>query len=265
MHDNLHGNFARGGAAGHDRRRPAAINTPGAPAPWTAPDIFGAFFQPTGAADVASLNAHYNHFEFEAADGSLGTTGDPGTTTAAIAARILFTMGCHGGLNVADTLGGSGGTYLDWPQLYSQDQVAMYIANTGFGYGDSESVALSERLLSLFAKNLHSDASSVGEQWAAALQQYFGTAGAYDVYDEKVMEETTFYGLPFWHFGTPGTAPAFTPVTTTADAVTGSQVKVLSFPSAGALQQTQFGLYRPNLPLSSQEVTSPRCRRAASG
>ena len=33
----------------------------------------------------------------------------------------------------------------------------MYIANTGFGYGDSASVALSERLMSLFAKNLHSD------------------------------------------------------------------------------------------------------------
>ena len=165
-------------------------------------------------------------------------------------------MGCHGGLNVADTLGGSGGTYLDWPQLYSQDQAAIYIANTGFGYGDSESVALSERLLSLFAKKLHSDASTVGEQWAAALQQYFATAGAYDVYDEKVMEETTFYGLPFWHFGTPGNAPASTPVTTTADAVTGSQVKVLGFPSAGAIQQTQFGLYRPNLPLSSLDVTS---------
>ena len=254
--DNLRGNFGtatvQATIGGH-----AAINTPGAQSPpWTAPDVFGAFFQPAGAADVASLNAHYNHFAFEAADGSLGTTGDPGTTTAAIAARILFTMGCHGGLNIADTIGGAGGRSLDWPQLYSQDQVAMYIANTGFGYGDSTSVALSERLLSLFAKNLHSDANSVGEEWAAALQQYFGTAGAYDVYDEKVMEETTFYGLPFWHFGTPGTAPVFTPVTTTADAVTGSQVKVISFPSAGALSQTQFGLYRPNLPLSSLEVTS---------
>jgi hypothetical protein len=37
------------------------------------------------------------------------------------------------------------------------------------------------------------------------------------------MEETTFYGLPFWHFGTPGTAPAFTPLTTTADAATGAR------------------------------------------
>ena len=46
-------------------------------------------------------------------------------------------MGCHGGLNVPDTLGGSGGRYLDWAQLYSTKQVAMYIANTGFGYGDT--------------------------------------------------------------------------------------------------------------------------------
>ena len=81
-------------------------------------------------------------------------------------------MGCHGGLNVADTLGGSdspGEPYLDWPEQYAQDQAAMYIANTGFGYGDTASVALSERLLSLFARNLHSNADSVGEQWAETL------------------------------------------------------------------------------------------------
>jgi hypothetical protein len=117
-------------------------------------------------------------------------------------------------------------------------------------------VALSERLLSLFAQNLHSDANSVGEEWAAALQQYFATAGAYDVYDEKVMEETTFYGLPFWHFSAPGTAPAFTPFTTTTDAATGSQVKILPYTGAGLPTHTQFGLYRPNLPITSQEVTS---------
>jgi hypothetical protein len=255
VHDNLHQNQLTAVQQDSINGR-STINNPGALNPWTAADIFGSFFQPSGAADIASLNAHYNHFEFEAADGTLGSTGDPGTTTAAIAARILFTMGCHGGLNVADTLGGAGGRYLDWPQLYAQDAAAMYIANTGFGYGDSTSVALSERLLSIFAKNLHSDASSVGEQWAAALQQYFATAGAYDVYDEKVMEETTFYGLPFWHFGTPGTAPAPTTVTTTADPVTGSQVKTIAFPAAGALSQTQFGLYRPTLALSSIDVTS---------
>ena len=43
-------------------------------------------------------------------------------------------MGCHGGLNVSDTLGGPTSPvnkYLDWPQLYARDQAAMYIANTG--------------------------------------------------------------------------------------------------------------------------------------
>ena len=132
----------------------------------------------------------------------------------------------------------------------------MYIANTGFGYGDTASVALSERLLALFAKNLHSDSGSVGEEWVNALQQYFATAGAYDVYDEKVMEETTFYGLPFWHFSTAGSSPRFTPLTTTADSVTGTQSATFTLPDSGATTQTQFGLYRPNLPITSQQVTA---------
>ena len=133
--------------------------------------------------------------------------------------------------------------YLDWPELYARDQAAMYIANTGYGYGDSASVALSERLLALFAKNLHSDAGSVGEEWVDALQQYFATAGAYDVYDQKVMEETTFYGLPFWHFSTAGSSPSFTPLTTTADPITGTQSATVSFPASGDTTQSQFGLY----------------------
>ena len=43
----------------------------------------------------------------------------------------------------------------------------------------------------------------MGERAAAVLRD----RGAYDVYDEKVMEETTFYGLPFWHFSRAGLEP----------------------------------------------------------
>jgi hypothetical protein len=199
-----------------------------------------------------SLDAHYNQYELEAAAGDLANSGN---ASAALAARILFTMGCHGGLNIADTLGGTTGKYLDWPELYAQKQAAMYIANTGYGYGDTASVALSERLLALFAKNLHSDSGSVGEEWVNALQQYFATAGAYDVYDEKVMEETTFYGLPFWHFSTAGSSPTFTPLTTSVDPLTGTQSANVTFPTS-ATTQSQFGLYRPVLPITSQQVTS---------
>ena len=124
-------------------------------------------------ASIVSLNGHYNQYELESADGTSRTPRQ--ATSANLAARILFTMGCHGGLNIADTLPGGNptsrpGKYLDWPELYAKDQAAMYIGNTGFGYGDTASVALSERLLALFAKNLHSDSGSVGEQWADALR-----------------------------------------------------------------------------------------------
>jgi hypothetical protein len=226
-------------------------------APWTASDVLSAALASASPApSIVSVEGHYNQYELESASGNLANSGQ---ATAALAARILFTMGCHGGLNISDTLGSPTSPvnkYLDWPQLYGQDQAAMYIANTGFGYGDTASVALSERLMSLFAKNLHSDSGSVGEEWVSSLQQYFATAGAYDVYDEKVMEETTFYGLPFWHFSTAGSSPSFTPLTTTADPITGTQSATISFPGSGATTQSQFGLYRPNLPITSKQVTS---------
>jgi hypothetical protein len=225
-------------------------------APWNANDVLTSALQSSNPPSIVSIDAHYNQYELESAAGDLANSGQ---ANAAMAARILFTMGCHGGLNISDTLSGGtapGGKYLDWPQLYGQDQAALYIANTGYGYGDSASVALSERLMSLFAKNLRSDSGSAGEEWVNALQQYFATAGAYDVYDEKVMEETTFYGLPFWHFSGAPSGPTFTPITTSADsAFGGTQTALVTFPT-NATSGTQFGLYRPNLPIRSQQVTS---------
>jgi Tol biopolymer transport system component len=227
-------------------------------APWTAADVVTAALAATATPpSILAVNAHYNQYELEAANGGLANSGQGASN---LAARILFTMGCHGGLNIPDQLGTPPTTgankYLDWPELYAHDQVAMYIANTGYGYGDTASVALSERLMSLFAKNLRSDSGSVGEEWVNALQQYFATAGAYDVYDEKVMEETTFYGLPFWHFTGAPSGPSFTPLATSADPVTGTQSATITFPGTGATTGTQFGLYRPNLPITSQQVTS---------
>jgi hypothetical protein len=256
VRDNLKNNFSVTPAASVGAN-PAITDPAVLPAltPWSATDLRSSFFQSASPADIASLNAHYNHYELAAADKSLATTAD---ALAPLMSRILFTMGCHGGLNVPDTLGPAGppgAKYLDWPQLYATKLAAMYVANTGYGYGDSESVALSERLMSLFAKNLHSDASSVGEQWAATLQQYFATAGAYDVYDAKVLEEATFYGLPFWHFSTAGTAPAYTPLATAPDAVFGTQSANVVLGS-GVADPTQFGLYRPLVSIASREVTS---------
>jgi hypothetical protein len=216
---------------------------------WTSDDAKTGFLRNLAASPgLGAINGHYNHYELEAADGSLAAASD---AIIDATGRILFTMGCHGGLNVP----GSTGQAQDWAEVWGSKKVAMYLANTGYGYGDSASVALSERLMALFAKNLHSDAGTVGEQWVNALHQYFATAGAYDVYDEKVMAETTFYGLPFWHFQSPANAPPPPLLPTATDPATGSPAATVPF-NPTSDQHDQHGLYRPILKLRSQEVTS---------
>ena len=134
-----------------------------------------------------------------------------------IAGRIVFNMGCHGGLNIPDLLSGDAARKKDWVDSYLQSKNAVYIANTGFGYGDTVTVALTERLLKLFGEKLNSANTSIGEQWVDTLQTYYLTAGDYDVFDEKAMIEATFYGLPFYHFRVPGTTTPPTPPTTTPE------------------------------------------------
>ena len=148
VHDNLKANFAGLSTLDSFTSGDPAINFPGLPNPWTANDVLTSALESSSAPSIISVDAHYNQYEFESASGDLANsgqaTGEPG------AARILFTMGCHGGLNISDTLGAatSPGTSTSTGRSSTRsDQAAMYIANTGYGYGDSASVALSERLL----------------------------------------------------------------------------------------------------------------------
>ena len=84
--------------------------------------------------------------------------------------------------------------------------MAVYVANTGYGVGDTSSVAYSERLMGLYAKLLDGSLS-VGQALAYAKQAYYGSLGAVGVYDFKILQETAFYGLPFWKLAT-ATPPA---------------------------------------------------------
>ena len=79
-------------------------------------------------------------------------------------------------------------------------KAAVYVGNTGFGYGDTDLIDLSERLMDHFANNINSG-GSIGEQWVRALHQYYAEPSNYDVLDEKVMIEANMYGLPFYDFG----------------------------------------------------------------
>ncbi len=257
------------------------ISPTGAPNQWARNDFLAKSFEKTDGAgnpavpDIMSPNAHYSHWLAQPAGpspisniGQMVTTADvPGADK--IAGRIVFNMGCHGGLNIPDLLTGDAARKKDWVDSYLQARNAVYIANTGFGYGDTVTVALTERLLRLFGQKLNSNATSVGEQWIDALQTYYLTAGDYDVFDEKAMIEATFYGLPFYHFKTPGNTPPPTPPTTTPEdgldvaSLPPLQPTPVSHTLADGRRYWEIARntlnvpYRPVTPLLAREVTVP--------
>ena len=78
--------------------------------------------------------------------------------------------------------------------------------------------------MSIFSDRLD-EARPIGEALLATRSTTTSLgAGAYDVYDEKALVESTLYGLPFWTIGG-GTAPtAPTPPPVAPDPVSGLQV-----------------------------------------
>lgn len=172
---------------------------------WDAQDAKAALSG--GGAAFLSINAHYDHHRllpaaafFESGAPDLLRAGDitppPGS--------VAFTMGCHAGLNVADVLvsGPSDATH-DWVQRFTTAG-SLYAANTGYGYGDTETVAYSERLMAGFARGLAGKAVTAGQALMFAKQQYAGGLGISDEYDRKALHEAAFYGLPMYRLGPGG-------------------------------------------------------------
>ncbi|MEM8926269.1 MAG: Ig-like domain-containing protein [Actinomycetota bacterium] len=217
---------------------------------WTAADVIADLFPATGPSpQVASINAHYDHYRALPADenaagteNDLFTTADVDDPTRAnlLTGRILSSMGCHGGLHVPDELFGSttDPRALDWAQVYAR-QAATWVGNTGYGYGETEGVELSERLMALYAANLDGSVT-VGEALFYAKQTYLGTQQAeYGPFDEKVLQEATFYGIPFYQISvaTPP-APAPLPPQPTTVPVAGTSLDLTTIQSDPTLVAT---------------------------
>jgi Tol biopolymer transport system component len=177
------------------------------------------------AADVLGVNAHFDHHRSLPADqdaahveDDLFTVGDvDDAPDGSLDRRLLFSMGCHSGLSVPDVYiaGADGTASRDWVETLGDQGAAGYVANTGYGYGDTAAVALSERLMASFAEHLDGS-MGVGQALQFAKQEYASQLGIYGAYDEKVMAEATFYGLPMFRVRdtmTPPTpaAPAMQP------------------------------------------------------
>jgi hypothetical protein len=212
--------------AGLARRLPEGQRTTLNPETWDAADLDRALFPDDGPAPaIASVNAHYDHnrllpgVEPPHGDEVLYRTDEVATRgPAGMVGRLLFTMGCHGGTSVPDIyVGTTDPDRLDWAQLVAGSG-GSYVGNTGYGYGDTLSVALSERIMALYAERLDGNAT-VGRALTDAKQVYLGQLGAYSNYDEKAMMQTTFYGLPMYRIGPPTAPPLPTPPPAPATAV----------------------------------------------
>jgi len=179
--------------------------------------------------DLLSINAHFDHSR--ALPGAGNTHHDEsdlfqaaavrGALNGDLAGSVVFSMGCHSGLSVSDRLVSTNN--LDFAQAVSS-QGGVFVGNTGFGYGDTDTVALSEQLMAAFAQRLNGS-MSVGEALLYAKNAYFSGLAEYTPYDEKVLQETTFYGLPFYRLDVPNPPSLPAPVSPvlSPDAATGLQ------------------------------------------
>lgn len=148
------------------------------------------------AHNIASINGHANHSTIGTPSGVVSSS-DLLAASANLERELFFTVGCHSGLNVpAD----NPVQPLDTVQALAQRK-ANYIANTGYGWGYRASVGLSEKLTVIFSQRLmYGQSATLGQALVAAKQNYYFEEGDFDFYDEKVLIESTLYGLPMYRY-----------------------------------------------------------------
>src|SRR5581483_11449893 len=209
---------------------------------WTGNQLLGAAFPTGGAAAINDWNGHYDNYRALAGNGTDLISTSMLTGAHALSGGIFFTMGCHAGFQTTDAIvGATAPSALDWAQYFSRAGTG-FVGNTGFGLGNTDSVAFSEELMADFAGHLNSKVSIV-DALVQAKRDYYLSRDAFSSYDEKTLSEAELYGLPMYGVGVAPTPLQPTGVTTSVtppaspDPVLGSSSS--KSPSQGGL--SQFG------------------------
>jgi hypothetical protein len=242
---------------------------------WNKADLATAL---AAAPTVAGLNGHYDHSRAEPALGTDLFSSTELLSSGLPASALLFTLGCEGGLSVPNRAWAAASSpaelarLLDFAQALARKKANGFLGNTGYGYGDTVAIAYSERLLDLFTKNL--DGTMTLSQAVSKAKQDYLKDGLVGVYDEKVLNESTFYGLPFVTVGPSGVA-APAPAAPAADATGTSPFlgtpartfsKTLSYAAVGTPRGSYYTVvdsqpliehYRPIQPATTQELPAP--------
>lgn len=148
---------------------------------------------------VQSISGHAAHYAEGAPDKNSILAPEIMTTTMDMSGGLIYTVGCHGGLNVPPN---NPVSPIDLAQAFVS-KGANYIGNTGYGWGMRNSIGLSEKVIRLFTRALLAGSSSrMGKALATAKALYFQQDQDFSAYDEKVMQQLVFYGLPMYELDT---------------------------------------------------------------
>lgn len=126
-----------------------------------------------------------------------------------LAGRIIFSIGCHFGMDFPDLLPGAtaGDPRLDdWAQALAGRGNAVQIGNYGYGIGDKATAGFQEIILGEFAAGLDGS-QSVGQSLLGAQQDYFASMPSFTPYDLKILQELATWGMPMYDVP-PSTGPA---------------------------------------------------------
>ncbi|HEY2813578.1 MAG TPA: hypothetical protein VGJ03_08960 [Acidimicrobiales bacterium] len=236
-----------------------------------------------GSPLLDSVNAHFDPARALPADQNAAHTQNDLFTTAdvrnsganTLQGHLLFSMGCHAGLDIPDVDAQPSAPVDTWTKTFA-DQGALWVGNSTYGYGDTDTVALSELLMTDFAHNLDGSLN-IGGAFAYAKQSYAGALGVVGPYDRKVLMAATFYGLPMYRLATHTNRPAPpTPLPTATDPLTLRTTATVTLnlpkgnqPGQQKLEHGTHGDYydidgrtqktqqRPIEPLTTVDVTQP--------
>jgi hypothetical protein len=177
---------------------------------WDADDLLSLFLG-EHPYDLNNINAHYTHYSALSAEG-FDTSDYTDIMTslevddAQLYDTVVYTMGCHAGLNVpdesaadAEALGLDINPQMDIAQALNR---AVFLGSTGYGYGDDEGIGGTEYLMNLFTDQLLTP-MTVGNALVSAKQNYRVSTSTWTAYDDKSSSEFTLYGLPQYSVSLP--------------------------------------------------------------
>ena len=245
--------------------------------PWTSNILAGAIFPSTAAPALMALNAHYDHNRLLPSDQNAAHLQDALYTAAQLATqgatsvqnRIVFTIGCHSGVETPETSFGVGTALSrNWARTYLQNGAAAFEGQSTYGLGDTVTVAYSEQLQVNFAKRMNGSLA-IGSALSFAKQDYLAGLGAISIYDPKVINSAVFYGLPMYRLGDDSPPAQPVPAPTFVDATTGLTSSAFDVsPTFTRHDNAKYGSHfsadgivdvsrRPIEPSSSVDVTQP--------